>query len=90
MPHIADILRAEPFDVMVVEALADPVIRPWANDCVDIVTARKKKEITELEADFLLWNIDETRAPEAVKSPEQLAMVRRLCQEARAKIRTVK
>lgn len=84
---LKSILAADPFDIMIVEALADPQIRPWANDCVDIVTARKRREITELEADFLLWNIDETRAPAAVKDPEQLALVRRLCREARAKIK---
>jgi hypothetical protein len=82
----APITEAQPFDIMVIEAMADPVTRPWANDIIDIVTARKRKEVTELEADFLLWNIDESRAPSAVKDPEQLALVRRLCQEARARI----
>jgi hypothetical protein len=80
------ITQAQPFDIMVIEAMADPVTRPWANDIIDVVTARGRGEVTELEADFLLWNMDESRAPAAVKDPEQLAIVRRLCQEARTRI----
>jgi hypothetical protein len=88
--QMIDFKELNPFDIMVVEALADPETRPWANDIIDIVTARKRREITELEADFLLWGIDETRAPNAVKDPETLALTRRLCAEARAQIRTVR
>ena len=81
--------QLNPFDVMVVEALADPKTRPWANDIIDIVAARKRREITELEADFLLWGIEETRAPQQITDPETLALTRRLCVEAKARIRTV-
>lgn len=84
---VRPITEATPFDILVIEALADPELRPWANDVIDIVTARRRKEVTELEADFLLWNIDETRAAQALKNPESLAQVRRLCKEARARIR---
>ena len=83
----AAVLRARPLDLMLIEALADPDCRPWANDIMDIVAARTHKEITELEADFLLWGIDETRAPAAITDPQTLALTRRLCQEARAHIR---
>jgi hypothetical protein len=78
-----------PFDIMVVEALADPETRPWANDIIDIVASRKKGQITELEADFLLWGIEETRAPKEIRDLETLALTRKLCAEAKARIRTV-
>ena len=78
------------FDVMVVEALADPQTRPWANDIIDIVASRKKGQITELEADFLLWGIEETRAPKEIRDPETLALTRKLCVEAKARIRTIR
>lgn len=80
----------KPLDIMCVEAMADPLTRPWANDIIDIITARKQGQITELEADFLLWGIEETRAPRAITNPETLALARRLCVEARSTIRSIK
>ena len=85
-----DFKQINPFDVMLVEALADPEVRSWANDVIDIVAARKRREVTELEADFLLWGIEETRAPSEIKNPETLALVRRLCVEAKTRIRSPK
>lgn len=77
-------------DVLLVEALASSEIRPWANDVMDIVTAHSRGEVSEFEADFLLWGIEETRAPRAVKDTESLALVRRLTAAARSQIQGAK
>jgi hypothetical protein len=82
----AAITRAQPIDLLIIEGLANPKLRPWANDIMDIVTAHSKKEITGLEADFLLWSIEDTRAPSTVTDPETLALIKRLTAQARTKI----
>lgn len=74
------------FDYMVVEALAEPELRVFANDLIDIVTARTRKEVTDIEAEFLVWNIEETRAPSQIKDDQLLAQIKALCAAARARI----
>lgn len=76
-----------PLDLLIIEGLANPEMREYANDVIDIVTARSRKEITELEADFLLWGIEEQRAPKTTADKETLALIMRLCAEARARVK---
>lgn len=60
------------FDSVVMETLFDPQTIPWGNELIDIVTAFKRKEITEFEAKLLIFEIRDVRLP-AVMSTSSLA-----------------
>ena len=61
------------FDSAVLECLFDPRTVGYGNELIDIVTAFKRSEITELEAKILVFEIRDVRAKEALVT-NQLAM----------------
>jgi hypothetical protein len=52
------------FDSAVMECLFDPRTLGYGNELIDIVTAFKRGEITELEAKILVFEIRDVRAKE--------------------------
>jgi hypothetical protein len=54
------------FDQAVLECLFDPETIAWGNDLIDIVTAFKRREITEFEAKILIFEIRDVRMPEKI------------------------
>ena len=61
------------FDSAVLECLFDPRTLGYGNELIDIVTAYKKDEITELEAKILVFEIRDVRAREELIA-NQLAL----------------
>lgn len=52
------------FDSAVMECLFDPRTVGYGNELIDIITAFKRGEITELEAKILVFEIRDVRAKE--------------------------
>lgn len=61
------------FDSAVMECLFDPRTLGYGNELIDIVTAFKRNEITELEAKILVFEIRDVRAKEELIA-NQLAL----------------
>jgi Pyruvate/2-oxoacid:ferredoxin oxidoreductase gamma subunit len=61
------------FDSAVLECLFDPRTLGYGNELIDIVTAYKRNEITELEAKILVFEIRDVRAKEELIA-NQLAL----------------
>jgi hypothetical protein len=65
--------RQMTFDSAVMECLFDPRTLGYGNELIDIVTAFKRNEITELEAKILVFEIRDVRAKEELIA-NQLAL----------------
>lgn len=61
-------------DVAVVELMADPSAVSYANELIDIITAHRRGEITQLEAQYLVIDLLDNRAGPALEGVSKSAM----------------
>ena len=57
-------------DQAIVECLGDPATMAYGNEVIDIITAAKNGEITQFEAQYLIMEMRDVRAAEALAGQE--------------------